>query len=108
MLVERSRTLLKTLIGPPTARVGESVQYQVAWGNPSPSAVVLGAVVTDTIPAGLDYAPSLRAGVVAGRVLQWSLGDLAAGSTGQIQLTLFTAFSLAAIVLVTYIFFQLS
>ena len=28
--------------------------------------------------------------------------------SGQIQLTLFTAFSLAAIVLVTYIFFQLS
>lgn len=86
-------SLLKTLVGPSTAGIGDPVQYQIAWGNASPSAVVLGAVVTDTIPAGLDYLSSVPAAVVSGRVLQWSLGDLAAGSTGQIQLTLTVAAS---------------
>ncbi|HMU60806.1 MAG TPA: OmpA family protein, partial [Gemmatimonadales bacterium] len=84
-------SLLKTLIGPSTAGIGDAVQYQMIWSNASPTAVVSGAMVTDTIPAGLEYVSSLPAAVLSGRVLQWSLGDLAAGSTGQIQLTLAVA-----------------
>jgi len=86
-------SLLKTLVGPAVAGIGEAVQYQIAWSNTSASAVVSGAVVTDTMPIGLDYLSSVPAAVVSGRVLQWSLGDLAAGSTGQIQLTLAVAAS---------------
>lgn len=80
-------TLAKTLVSAAIANVGEQVQYQLAWGNPSPTATVLGAVLTDTLPTGLDYVSSVPAATAAGNVLQWSLGDLPAGSSGQIQLT---------------------
>ena len=45
-------------------------------------------MLTDTLPNGFDYVTSQPAAIVTGRVLQWSLGDLAPGVAGQAVVTL--------------------
>ena len=81
-------TLQKTVSGPRSAHIGETIQYRLAYGNASSAATITNAVLTDSLPAGLDYISAQPAATVAGRTLRWALGDLAPGSGGQVVLTL--------------------
>jgi uncharacterized repeat protein (TIGR01451 family) len=80
--------LQKSLVGPAIAHIGETVQYQLDYGNGSTAAALTGAVLTDSLPIGFDFVSAQPAAGVAGRVLQWSLGDLAPGASGQVRITL--------------------
>lgn len=78
--------LSKTLVSPAQALVGQQVSYQLRYANLSSTNTMPGVTLTDTLPPGLDYANASIAPGVAGSVLSWSLGALAPGDSGAIDL----------------------
>ncbi|MBI5864643.1 MAG: DUF11 domain-containing protein [Planctomycetes bacterium] len=77
----------KTWIGPkisidkectPAAMVGETVNYTIVVGNPS-QVDATNVVVTDAIPAGIQYVSSTPAGQASGASVTWSLGTVKPG-----------------------------
>jgi uncharacterized repeat protein (TIGR01451 family) len=81
-------TLTKQLVGPGQAQVSQQVRYTLHYGNALGAAPVAAAVLSDTLPAGLDYVSATPAAVVAGSVLTWPLGALAPGDSGMVDLVL--------------------
>src|SRR2546426_471728 len=81
-------TLTKALVSPTQALVGQQVQYTLRYGDAAGAAPVSNVVLTDTLPAGLNYVSAAPAPSVVGPVLSWNLGNLAAGDTGVINLVL--------------------
>jgi uncharacterized repeat protein (TIGR01451 family) len=75
----------KDVPGPRSVRLGEELEYRIAYGNES-DVIAKDAVVVDTLPAGLDLVSSVPAVVVRGRELTWSLGDLGPAAAGEIRL----------------------
>src|SRR5437764_7562453 len=75
----------KQLTSATLAHVGEPVTYTLRYGNGAGASVVSNVVLSDTLPAGLEYVGSTPAASVAGSVLTWALGDLDAGSSGVID-----------------------
>ncbi len=84
-------TLSKQLTSPTQAQIGQQVQYTLRYGNAAGAAPAQNAVLTDTLPVGLQYVSATTAPAVAGQVLSWSLGTLAAGGSGVIDLVLAVA-----------------
>src|SRR2546425_3901599 len=84
-------TLSKQLTSPTQAQIGQQVQYTLRYGNAAGAAPAQNAVLTDTLPVGLQYVSATTAPAVAGQVLSWSLGTLAAGGRGAIGLVLAAA-----------------
>lgn len=87
-LVAAEFALEKILVGPTVARIGDDVRYTLRYGNSSASVAARDIVVSDTLPAGLDYLSAQPPAAVSGTILTWSLGDLAPGDTAEIDLTL--------------------
>ncbi len=85
-VVASQLSLAKDLVSPAAASVGEDVLYSFRYSNLSSTNTVPGAFILDTLPAGLDYISALPAATVAGPVLSWSLGSLAPGQNGAIDL----------------------
>ncbi len=83
----------KLLESAATARVGDVVAYRIRYGNTSPTVAARNVVLTDTLPTGLDYVSATPAAAVAGSVLTWAVGDVAAGATAEIVLQLSVAAS---------------
>jgi uncharacterized repeat protein (TIGR01451 family) len=81
-------TLTKALVGPAQAQIGQQVQYTLRYGDATGSAAVSNVVLTDTLPAGLNYVSAAPAPTVVGPVLTWALGNLAPGDTGVVNLVL--------------------
>src|SRR3989441_6921781 len=81
-------TLSKQLTSPTQAQIGQQVQYTLRYGNAAGAAPAQNAVLTDTLPVGLQYVSATTAPAVAGQVLSWALGTLAAGGSGAIDLLL--------------------
>ncbi len=79
--------LEKLLVGPSSARIGENVSYTIRYGNSSASVPVRNAVLADTLPPGLEFVSSQPAAQVVGQIATWNIGDVAAGDTSQIALT---------------------
>src|SRR5438445_538229 len=79
-------SLSKQLTSPAVALVGQQVHYTLRYANAAGAAPALSAVLTDTLPTGLQYLSATSAPAVAGQVLTWSLGTLAAGDSGAIDL----------------------
>ncbi|HEV7364632.1 MAG TPA: SdrD B-like domain-containing protein [Gemmatimonadales bacterium] len=79
-------SLAKSLTGPAQATIGQQVQYQLHYANLSGTTTAPGVVLVDTLPAGLDYASATVAPSVSGSVLSWTLGALAPGDSGSIDL----------------------
>ena len=90
-IVRPQASLTKSVIGARSARVGDSVQYRLAYANASATVPVTNAVLIDSLPAGLEYAGAQPSAVVSGREVRWALGDLAPGSSGFVNLTVLVA-----------------
>lgn len=69
------------LTGPETANVGDTVTFEIEYGNTG-FETLKGIVIRDQLPAGLAH-PTLRE-----RVIQWPLGDLAAGASRKVAVKL--------------------
>ncbi len=70
--------------GPDPALMGQDVRFTIRYGNPT-SVVLKSVVVTDTLPAELEWVSSDPPPTqIAGRVISWQLGDLAPGATDSI------------------------
>ena len=78
-------TIRKT--GPTTAGVGQAVVYRIDISNPGDLATE-GIVVTDEIPAGLQYEDSTPPAELAGTNLRWNLGTLAPRASSTIEVRL--------------------
>src|SRR5438445_2434343 len=81
-------TLTKALVGPAQARIGQQIQYALHYGDGASGAPVSNVVLTDTLPAGLNYVSATPAPTTVGPVLSWALGNLAPGDTGVVDLVL--------------------
>src|SRR3989454_3266357 len=60
-------TLSKQLTSPTQAQIGQQVQYAVAYGNAAGAAPAQNAVLTDTLPLGLQYVSATTAPSVDSR-----------------------------------------
>jgi uncharacterized repeat protein (TIGR01451 family) len=81
-------TLTKGLVGPAQAQIGQQVQYTLRYGDATGGASVSTVVLSDTLPAGLNYVSATPAPTTVGPVLSWALGNLAPGDTGVVDLML--------------------
>jgi uncharacterized repeat protein (TIGR01451 family) len=80
--------LSKVLVGPAQAQIGQQVQYRLRYGDGTGGAPVSTVVLSDTLPAGLNFVSATPAPTSVGPVLSWALGTLAAGDTGVVDLVL--------------------
>ncbi|HWC73674.1 MAG TPA: SdrD B-like domain-containing protein, partial [Gemmatimonadales bacterium] len=78
--------LLDAPLAPAIARVGDAVQYRIRYDNPASSVIARNVIVTDTLPAFLQYVSSVPAATVSGSVLTWMVGDVVAGTTADITI----------------------
>ena len=69
-------TLEKTVQGPNPARSGDQLVYNVQLTNDASGGLAENAVVTDTVPPGLEIVDAGPGAVVAGNVITWDLGDV--------------------------------
>ncbi len=88
VVVRVQASLQMALMGPRNARVGEAVTYRIVYSNLSTNVPIVGAVLINSLPVGLDFVSAQPAPTVSNRVLQWSLGELPVGSSAQVLLTL--------------------
>ncbi|MGZ8731583.1 MAG: C25 family cysteine peptidase [Thermoanaerobaculia bacterium] len=91
-----SKTVDKAIAIPGT----DSLVYTITYSNPS-SGTIPNAVLTDTLPTGLTYtsavpAPTSAPPVGSNGTVSWSLGNLAAGASGTITLTVGTSAGMSA------------
>jgi uncharacterized repeat protein (TIGR01451 family) len=70
-------TLEKTLLqGPNPARSGDDLVYRVRLTNDASGGLAENAIVTDTVPAGLDIVDAGPGATVNGNVVTWAFGDV--------------------------------
>ncbi len=62
------------------------MHYRLSYTNLSATATVPGVLLIDSLPAGLDYTSATSVPTAAGGVLTWSVGALAPGASGTIDL----------------------
>ena len=88
-------SLAKTVDRPVAVPGVDNLTYSITYSNPS-SATIANAIVSDTLPTGTTYvsaspAPASAPPVGSGGTVTWNLGDLAAGASGTLTLTVATA-----------------
>ena len=91
---EKASPVLDVTITPdqPTHRAGEAVVYTVTWAN-NGNDDVTGAMVEAWLPPGTTYQSATNGGGLAqdqtlAPHVEWALGDLAHGATGQATFTI--------------------
>jgi uncharacterized repeat protein (TIGR01451 family) len=93
-------SLTKQLTSPAFALVGQQVQYRLRYADAAGAGSAQSVVLTDTLPAGLQFVSATTAPTVAGQILSWPLGTLAGGDSGTIDVVLVVAASVRDTVLV--------
>ena len=78
-----------TMTGPAFSS-GTSLTFSIAYANPGPGAAG-NAVLVDTLPAGLTFVSASPGAVVSGQTVSWSLGNLKAGASGTLTITVSVA-----------------
>lgn len=68
-----------------TVQPGALLTYNITWGNVSAGSLA-GAVLTVPLTGGADFVSASAGGVLVGNSVQWPLGTLAAGESGEVQL----------------------
>src|SRR5690606_23865598 len=66
---------------------GQQTTYTITATNPLRTEVLPGATIIDTIPAGLQFVAASDGGVFADGNVTWALGDIAAGGSASVTLT---------------------
>ena len=79
-------TLEKTVQGPNPAQSGDQLVYRIALTNDASGGLAEAAIVTDTVPAGLEIVDAGPGSTVAGNVVTWAFGDV--NPAGQAEATL--------------------
>ena len=74
-----------TMTGPAFTN-GTVVTFTLSYTNPGPGSA-LGAVLTDTLPAGLTFVSASAGAVVSGQSVSFNLGNLKAGASGTVTVT---------------------
>jgi uncharacterized repeat protein (TIGR01451 family) len=68
-------------VGPTGKRyIGRPVDYTITVSNKGDT-VAKGTVLTDTVPAGLQFVSASDGGAASGSAITWNLGDMAPGAT---------------------------
>jgi uncharacterized repeat protein (TIGR01451 family) len=76
-----------TKTGPATLYIGRDAVYTITVKN-SGNGVAKNAMVEDAIPAGTTFKSATEGGTMAGGSVKWNLGDLAAGASKTMTVTL--------------------
>jgi uncharacterized repeat protein (TIGR01451 family) len=65
------------------------ITYTISYGNPANTQPVNNVVITDTLPAEINYVNSSNNGSYNGtaRTVTWQIGTLAAGASGSVTVT---------------------
>ena len=71
--------------GPSPAMPGGALSYTLHYGNPGTTSSPAATLVV-SLPPSTTFATATNGGTAAGGVVQWNVGALAAGATGQQQL----------------------
>jgi uncharacterized repeat protein (TIGR01451 family) len=81
---ENASTVLDVTIVPdqPTHQPGTSVQYTVNWANTG-NIDTTGTVVKASLPSGTSFNAVTGSGQLQNGMVEWSVGNLAKGATGQ-------------------------
>lgn len=76
-----------TKTGPASLYIGRDATYTITVKN-SGNGVARNTMVDDPIPAGTTFKSATEGGAVAGGSVKWNLGDLAAGASKTLTVTL--------------------
>src|SRR2546427_588442 len=67
---------------------GGDLTYTITYGN-SGNANATGVLIADTVPANTTFVSATGGGTLSGGVVTWSIGNLAAGGSGSVQIFFF-------------------
>src|SRR5438093_1184342 len=70
---------------PDPVAAGGTLTYTLSYSNTG-NANATGVVITDTVPANTTFVSATAGGTLASGVVTWSIGNLAAGATGSVQM----------------------
>ena len=76
-----AKTVDKTNVLP-----GETVNYTIAYSNPTTNPTIPAITVTDTLPPGLTFLGGTTGFTQTGTVLNWTVSNLPPGQTGTVTL----------------------
>src|SRR3989449_5425216 len=79
---------------PDPVAAGGNLTYTLSYSNTG-NANATGVVLTDTVPANTTFISATAGGTLASGVVTWSVGNLAAGASGSVQLVVRVASPLA-------------
>ncbi|PYT33984.1 MAG: hypothetical protein DMF52_14285, partial [Acidobacteria bacterium] len=79
---------------PDPVAAGGNLTYTIAYAN-NGSAGATGVVITDSVPANTTFVSATAGGTLASGVVTWSVGNLAAGASGSVQMVVRVASPLA-------------
>src|SRR5438093_76531 len=79
---------------PDPVGAGANLTYTIAYTN-SGATGATGVVITDTVPANTTFVSATAGGTLATGVVTWSVGNLAAGASGSVQMVVRVASPLA-------------
>ncbi|MEK7799520.1 MAG: hypothetical protein AAB297_06800, partial [Acidobacteriota bacterium] len=99
--VSSSPILSLTKAGAPDpVSAGSSITYTLSYGNSGTDAAT-GVVIADTMPANTTFVSATGGGTLAGGIVTWNIGNVAAGASGSVQLEVQVASPLANGTLIT-------
>src|SRR5206468_3700738 len=79
---------------PDPVSAGGTITYTLNYANTGNSGAT-GVVVSDTVPANTTFVSATGGGVLSAGIVTWSIGSLAAGGSGSVQLVVRVASPLA-------------
>src|SRR2546425_1235308 len=79
---------------PDPVAAGGNLTYALSYSNTG-NANATGVVLTDTVPANATFVSATAGGAFASGVVTWSVGNLAAGASGSVQMVVRVASPLA-------------
>ena len=86
---------------PDPVAAGATLTYTLSYSN-SGNVTATGVVISDTVPANTSFVSATAGGTLSGSVVTWSIGSLAAGASGSVQLVVRVASPLANGTLITH------
>src|SRR5437867_2299240 len=85
---------------PDPVAAGGTITYTLNYSNTGNSGAT-GGILSDTMPANTTFVSATGAGALAAGVVSWSIGSLAAGGSGSVQLVVGVASPLANVTVLT-------